>query len=75
MALQNHLALFNQTPSSMIDSHIMMPMDLLSDDRNLYSVMPYCTGGELFDVLEKQNRFTEPEARFWMRQILTVSAF
>ena len=61
---------FFQTPQNMLDSHIMMPMDLLSDDRNLYSVMPYCTGGELFDVLETKNRFSEPEARFWMTQIL-----
>jgi len=62
-----------QTPPNMIESHIMWPMDLLSDDRNLYSVMPYCTGGELFDILEKKNRFSELEARYWMRQILKVS--
>eukprot|EP00581_Thalassiosira_minuscula_P015092 CAMPEP_0183735360 /NCGR_PEP_ID=MMETSP0737-20130205/46407_1 /TAXON_ID=385413 /ORGANISM="Thalassiosira miniscula, Strain CCMP1093" /LENGTH=540 /DNA_ID=CAMNT_0025969081 /DNA_START=153 /DNA_END=1772 /DNA_ORIENTATION=+ len=68
MALQNLSAL--PTPQNMLESHIMMPMDLLSDDRNLYSVMPYCTGGELFDVLEKKNRFSEVEARYWMRQIL-----
>ena len=57
---------------STLESHIMMPLDLLSDDRNLYSVMPYCSGGELFDVLEKKNRFSEAEARYWMRQILKV---
>lgn len=60
-------------PQNMVESHIMMPLDLLTDNRNLYSVMPYCTGGELFDILEKKNRFSEPEARFWMRQILQVS--
>mmetsp|Transcript_40192 Transcript_40192/g.70727 ORF Transcript_40192/g.70727 Transcript_40192/m.70727 type:complete len:449 (-) Transcript_40192:111-1457(-) len=68
IALQNISPL--PTPQSMLESHIMMPMDLLSDDRNLYSIMPYCTGGELFDVLEKKNRFSELEARYWMRQIL-----
>lgn len=36
----------------------------------MYSIMPYCSGGELFDVLESKNRFTELEARYWMRQIL-----
>ena len=60
----------NRTPQDAFESHIMMPMDLLSDDRYLYSVMPYCTGGELFDVLEKKSRFAEPEARYWMRQLL-----
>ncbi|KAL7546407.1 hypothetical protein ACHAWF_009742 [Thalassiosira exigua] len=69
MPLQN-MNLCDHILQNMMESHIMMPMDLLSDDRNLYSIMPYCTGGELFDVLEKKNRFSEPEARYWMRQIL-----
>ena len=63
-------SVIHQTPQNMLESHIMMPMDLLSDNRNLYSIMPYCAGGELFEVLEKKNRFTETEARYWMRQIL-----
>ncbi len=53
--------------------HIMMPMDLLSDDEYLYSITPFCTGGRLLDVLENKSRFSEPEARYWMRQILKVS--
>lgn len=65
-----------QTPHFATESHhIMIPMDILSDDRNLYSVMPYCSGGELFDVLEKKNRFSEPEARYWMRQLLKGLSF
>jgi serine/threonine protein kinase len=59
-----------RTPQDAFESHIMMPMDLLSDDRYLYSVMPYCSGGELYDVLEKKSRLKEPEARYWMRQLL-----
>ena len=55
------------------ESHIMMPLDLLSDDINLYSITPYCTGGRLLDQIENKSRFSEPEARYWMRQILTVS--
>ena len=54
-------------------SHICMPLDLLSDDVNLYSITPYCTGGRLLDQIENKSRFSEPEARYWMRQILTVS--
>lgn len=57
-------------PHTMLESHILMPCDLLTDNRNLYSIMPYCTGGELFDVLERRHRFTEPEARYWMRQVI-----
>lgn len=55
------------------ETNIMMPLDLLSDDRHLYSIMPYCDGGELFERLDMNERFPEPEARYWMRQILNVS--
>ncbi|OEU22219.1 ser/thr kinase [Fragilariopsis cylindrus CCMP1102] len=47
-----------------------MPLDLLSDERNLYSIMPYCDGGELFERLDLNERFSETEARYWMDQIL-----
>jgi len=56
-----------------METNIMMPLDLLSDDRHLYSVMPYCNGGELFDRLDLNERFSEEEARYWMYQVLNVS--
>jgi len=68
-ATVQNLSLY-QTPERMLEAHIMMPMDLFSDNQNLYSIMPYCAGGELFDVLEQKNRFSEHEARYWMQQIL-----
>lgn len=55
---------------SMMETHVMMPLDLLSDDRYLYSVMPFCNGGELFDRLDERSKFTEDECRYWMSQIL-----
>jgi len=55
---------------AMLSTHIMLPLDLLSDDRYLYSVMPYCDGGELFDRLDQKQKFSEEEARYWMHQIL-----
>ncbi|KAL3775673.1 hypothetical protein ACHAW5_009484 [Stephanodiscus triporus] len=48
----------------------MLPLDLLSDENNLYSITPYCNGGRLLDRVERKGRFSEPEARYWMRQIL-----
>lgn len=56
-----------------METNIMMPLDLLSDDRHLYSIMPYCDGGELFDRLDLNERFSEEEARYWMHQVLNVS--
>lgn len=69
---------FNPPPGlprtrNMVEAHVMTALDALTDGRNLYCIMPYCSGGELFDVLEKRNKFTEREARFWFRQILEVS--
>lgn len=60
--------------SMILETNIMMPLDLLTDDRNLYSIMPYCNGGELFERLDMRERFTEGEARYWMVQVLNVSA-
>jgi serine/threonine protein kinase len=53
-----------------LEPHVSMELDLFSDEQFLYSMTPYCAGGELFDVLERKRRFCEPEARFWMRQLL-----
>eukprot|EP00535_Pseudo-nitzschia_heimii_P005381 CAMPEP_0197181404 /NCGR_PEP_ID=MMETSP1423-20130617/5705_1 /TAXON_ID=476441 /ORGANISM="Pseudo-nitzschia heimii, Strain UNC1101" /LENGTH=442 /DNA_ID=CAMNT_0042631647 /DNA_START=624 /DNA_END=1952 /DNA_ORIENTATION=- len=55
---------------AMRNTNIMMPLDLLSDEHNLYSIMPYCDGGELFERLDLNERFSENEARYWMDQVL-----
>lgn len=62
----------SQSFQAILDTNIMMPLDLLSDDRHLYSVMPFCDGGELFERLDMNERFSEEEARYWMHQILNV---
>jgi len=60
-----------ETPFSAIQkTNVMMPLDLLSDDRYLYSIMPYCDGGELFERLDMNERFSEEEARYWIIQVL-----
>ena len=74
---QNQYTTFNIPPSrfTMVDAHVMTLVDSLTDGRNLYCITPYCSGGELFDLLEKRTKFPEAEARFWFRQILEVSQF
>jgi hypothetical protein len=56
----------------MNETNVMIPLDLLTDERYLYSIMPFCDGGELFERLDANDSFTEVEARFWMKQILNV---
>ena len=70
--LHHHSSMELETSLESTQTHVMMPIDLLSDDVNLYSITPYCTSGRLLDQIENKSRFSEPEARYWMRQILTV---
>ena len=49
--------------------NVMASREAMQDARYVYSVMPYVTGGELFDRV-KDGRFAEPVARYWFRQIL-----
>jgi hypothetical protein len=60
--------------------NVLGSSEVLQDDNCLYSVMPYCRGGDLFSVVveyaEANNGeigMPEPVARFWFRQILSVS--
>jgi serine/threonine protein kinase len=60
--------------------HVLGPIEVLQDDEYLFTVMPYCSGGDLFGVVVKYAEesggeigMPEPVARFWFRQILLVS--
>jgi hypothetical protein len=54
--------------------HVMGLVEVLFDGANLNVVMPYAGSGDLFQLLqdsqEQGTGFTEPEARFWFRQII-----
>lgn len=51
--------------------NVMTSLDILSDDTFLYVVMPFCDGGELFDLLlEKGQPYTAQEARFLIRKVM-----
>jgi len=66
----------NRSPAlQMVDqTNIIMPLDTLYDTHNLYIVIPYCEGGDLFErlfeTLDTRQHFTEPETRFYILQIL-----
>jgi len=55
---------------TMRDSHVLTANVVMTDESNLYSVMQYCRGGDLFQRVAACERFTEDEARFWFRQVL-----
>lgn len=53
-----------------LETHLLIPKDILSDPTHLYLVLPYCDGGELFSFLESRSKFTESECRHWMKQLM-----
>lgn len=56
----------------LIQSHdnLMTGIDYCVDAENLYCIMDYCDGGELFDVVVETGPQLEATARQFMRQIL-----
>ena len=48
--------------------------DVYHDQENVYLFMPYCSKGELFNCIKRNGRFEEPVARYWFKQLLSVSA-
>lgn len=51
--------------------HVITSLDVLSCDKNMYIIMPYCDGGELLQLLNGRDRaFEEEEARKVLKQIL-----
>eukprot|EP00541_Cyclophora_tenuis_P011135 CAMPEP_0116554528 /NCGR_PEP_ID=MMETSP0397-20121206/7643_1 /TAXON_ID=216820 /ORGANISM="Cyclophora tenuis, Strain ECT3854" /LENGTH=391 /DNA_ID=CAMNT_0004079701 /DNA_START=123 /DNA_END=1295 /DNA_ORIENTATION=+ len=57
--------------------HVLGSSEVLQDGNFLYSVMPFCKGGDLFGVVVQyaeesggEGGMPEPVARYWFRQIL-----
>lgn len=53
--------------------NVMGSICALQDTLYLYSILPYCDSGELFNHVTRQGGdggLEEPEARYWFRQIL-----
>ena len=50
--------------------NIIQLYDIMESKTNLYFVMEYCKGGELFDFIVKKKRLTEEEACTFFHQII-----
>lgn len=49
--------------------------DCFEDDENVYMILELCERGSLMDMLRRRRRFTEPEARFFMIQLIGASHY
>lgn len=44
--------------------------DCFEDDENVYMILELCAHGSLMDLLRRRKRYTEPEARFYLTQLI-----
>ncbi|KAJ2915776.1 hypothetical protein MD484_g4652, partial [Candolleomyces efflorescens] len=50
--------------------NIVTFQDCFEDDDNVYITLDLCRSGSLMDLLRRRRRFTEPETRFFMVQLI-----
>jgi 5'-AMP-activated protein kinase catalytic alpha subunit len=55
--------------------HVVQLYEVLASRTKIYLVLELVTGGELFDKIVKETRFTESKARFYFRQLVTSLEF
>ena len=55
---------------SIRQKNIIQLFDVMESKKNLYFVLEYCKGGELFDYIVKNKRLKEPEACVFFQQII-----
>ncbi|KAF8122144.1 kinase-like domain-containing protein [Boletus edulis] len=55
---------------SLAHPNIVRFYECFEDDDNVYMTLELCHNGSLMDMLRRRRRFTEPEARFFLVQII-----
>ncbi|WVQ80413.1 hypothetical protein IAT38_002518 [Cryptococcus sp. DSM 104549] len=49
--------------------------DCFEDDENVYMVLELCHNGSLMDLLRRRKRYTEPEARYYLVQLIAACQY
>ncbi|CAD8170533.1 unnamed protein product [Paramecium octaurelia] len=52
--------------------HILKLYEFYQDEKNFYIIIELCTGGELFDKIIEKGSFSEKEASYVMKQIMSA---
>ncbi|CAD8124701.1 unnamed protein product [Paramecium sonneborni] len=52
--------------------HILKLYEFYQDEKNYYIIIELCTGGELFDKIIEKGSFSEKEASYIMKQIMSA---
>lgn len=56
-------------------SHVVRFDDCFEDEENVYMVLELCDNGSLNDLLRRRKRYTEPEARFFLTQLISACQY
>ncbi|KAL7456353.1 LOW QUALITY PROTEIN: hypothetical protein ACHAWC_007877 [Mediolabrus comicus] len=61
-----------QSLSSLKQHHVMTADTIMANQSHVFIVMPYCSGGDIFQRVSQQPnfRFTESQSKYWFRQML-----
>ncbi|XP_065912343.1 serine/threonine-protein kinase ULK3-like isoform X2 [Dysidea avara] len=55
--------------------HIVQMVDFLWDDQMVYIIMEYCSGGDLFSLIQKYRMLNEDTARKFLQQLASALKF
>jgi polo-like kinase 1 len=50
--------------------HVVRFIDCFEDSENVYMILELCEHGSLMDLLRRRKRYTEPEARYFLTQLI-----
>ncbi|WWC85535.1 uncharacterized protein L201_000399 [Kwoniella dendrophila CBS 6074] len=54
----------------LIHPHIVRFEDCFEDEENVYMLLELCENGSMMDLLRRRKRYTEPEARYFLVQLI-----
>lgn len=54
----------------MVHPNIVHFKECFEDTSNIYMILELCPNRSLMDMLRRRRRFTEPEVRYWLLQLL-----
>lgn len=70
---QKEVAAMQHVSRNGVHEHVMGVFDVLEDEEYLLMFMPFASSGDLFGFVQQAGRFSEAMARYWFKQILSVS--
>ncbi|WWC57830.1 uncharacterized protein I303_100365 [Kwoniella dejecticola CBS 10117] len=55
--------------------HIVRFEDCFEDDENVYMILELCENGSMMDLLRRRKRYSEPEARYYLVQLIAACQY